>query len=65
MEAMCHTLRGRKSKSVDKIKKKKKQMRKGHVARKRWEEISHLNQVDQFGGREGKKKRERKRKKIK
>ena len=63
MEAMCHTLRGRKSKSLDKIKKKKKkQMRKGHVARRRWEEISHLNQVDQFGGREGKKKEGKKKK---
>ena len=39
------------------------------MVRRRWEEISHLNQVDQFGGREGKKegkkKREKKRKKRK
>ena len=45
-------------------------MRKGHVVRRMWEEISHMNQVDQFGGREGKKdgkkkKREKKRKEKK
>ena len=39
-------------------------MRKGHVARRRWEEISHLNQVDEFSG-EREKIRERKRKKKK
>ena len=38
------------------------------MARRKWEEISYLNQVDQFDGREGrkegkkKKKRERKKK---
>ena len=36
-------------------------MRKGHVARRRWKEISHLNQVDEFSG-EREKMRERKRK---
>ena len=39
-------------------------MRKEHVARRRWEEISHLNQVDQFGGENGK-MRERKKEKRK
>ena len=40
-------------------------MRNGHVARRRLEETSHLNQVDQFSGEKGKKKREKKRKKKK
>ena len=33
----------------DKV-RERKLIRKGHVARRRWEEISHLNQVAQFGG---------------
>ena len=63
MEATCHTSRERKSKSLDKIKKESK-MRKGHVAWRRWEEISHLNQVGSIRWGEGK-RRERKRKKKK
>ena len=39
------------------------------MARRKWEEISHLNQVDQLGGREGKnegkKRKKKKRKKEK
>ena len=56
MEAMCHTPRERKSKSLDKVrerktKKKENKERKnedgtcGKEEGGRWEEISHLNQV--------------------
>ena len=62
MEAMCHTLRERKSKSLDKIKKER-----DILQGERWEEVSHLNQVDQIlwerMKKEGKKKKEKKRKK--
>ena len=71
MEAMCHTLRERKSKSLDKgIRCEKiKQMRKGHVARRKVGGIFHLNQVGtirwESRENEGKKKKEKKRKKKK
>ena len=35
------------------------------MARRKWEEISHLNKVDQFGGREGKNEGKNKREKRK
>ena len=47
--------------------RERKPMRKGHVARRRWEEISHLNQVGTIQRKrrknEGKKKKEKKREK--
>ena len=66
MEAMCHTLRGRKSKSLDKIKKESKWGRDMWQG-ERWEEISHLNQVGTIRSErrknDGKKNKEKKRKK--
>ena len=68
MEVMCHTLRERKSNSLDKMKKEDKEikkMRNGHVARRKVGgnfplELSWMR----FSRREGK-RRKRKRKKIK
>ena len=72
MEAMCHTFRERKSKSLDKMrgrktktnKRKKEQNKEGTCGKeKRWEEIFHLNQVgsDSVGEKEkGGKEEERK-----
>ena len=55
MEAMCHTPRERKSKSLDKIKKEK--MRKGHVARRKVGGNFPLeSSLIRFSGREGKKR---------
>ena len=46
-------------------KMERKQMRRRHVARTRWEEISHLNQVGTYSMGDKEKIRERKRKKRK
>ena len=55
MEAMCHTHRERKSKPFDKIKKKKKRMREGHMARRKvGGNFSLESSWMRFGGREGK-----------
>ena len=70
MEAMCHTPRERKSKYLDKIKKKiKKEKKRGRDMWQggRWEEISHLNKVgsDLVGVKEKKEEEKKKEKKRK
>ena len=69
MEAMCHTPRERKSKSLDKVrerktKNKEKKLRKGHVTRRKVGGNFPLESSWRFGGGEGK-MRERKRNKRK
>ena len=71
MEAMFHTPRERKSKSLDKIKKENKERKKERGRDMwqggRWEEISHLNQVgsDSVGEKEKNEEEKKKKKKRK
>ena len=60
MEVMCQALRGRKSKSLDKVREKR--ANEEETCGK--EETSHLSKLQQFGGKR-EKMRERKRKRRK